>query len=335
MPEITPVAPAPKVAALLVTSENRAEFMTKRMDLKATPEAAPVVVAPAPEVKVSTPNPEVKAPPAEEVKTLEADLKAEEAKAQPDEKKKQGIRERISEINEQKKVAQEETRQAIARAEKAEKEAADLRARAAPPPPPPAADELKAPARAEFTTEEAYQDARVDYRVKIARAEERKAEAEARAKAEGDRVVSTYTERLSAAKKEIPDFDERINKNKDLMIPPHIRDAIFESEVGPRIALHFADHPGEADRLRGLAPNAALRELGKIEAMIESAAKPAPKVDAVRPAAPKVEISAAPAPITPIRPTGIGEPEPKLDSAGNFKGTYAEWKSLRKAGKIK
>ncbi len=101
MPEVQ--QEAPRTAALIVTSENRAEFMTKRMDLKAPAEAAKpeTPVAPAAEVKV---EPVVAAPvpakPEEEATKLEAELKAEEAKPQPDEKKKQTIRERISEITE-------------------------------------------------------------------------------------------------------------------------------------------------------------------------------------------------------------------------------------------
>jgi hypothetical protein len=191
------------------------------------------------------------------------------------------------------------------------------------------------PQRAQFASEQEYLDARVAYTVEKKLADRARAEAEARARAESERVVSTYAERLAAAKAEIPDFDARIEARKDLPIPPHIRDAIFESEVGPKIALHFADHPEEATRIARLTPNAALREFGKIEAMIEGAPaaarteeKPALKVV-------KAEVSAAPPPIAPLKATGVGEAEAKVDAAGKFTGTYAEWKALRKAGKIR
>ncbi len=49
---------------------------------------------------------------------------------------------------------------------------------------------------------------------------------------------------------------------------------------------------------------------------------------------PEVEVSKAPAPITPLngRNAGTGVP---IDDKGEFTGTPAEWRALRKAGKIK
>lgn len=342
MPEAAvPAKPAPRPSTLVVTGENRQEFMDHRMDL-----AKPAAAAPAPEpakaepAKADAAKAEPAAPaaaPEGEVAKLEADLKAEEAKpkGQQDEKKKQTFRERISEITEQKKTAQAETAKERERAERLERELAEERAKAAAPPPP--ADAPKAPLRAEFASDEEYQDARVDYRVKVARAEERKADAEANAKREGERVMGTYAERLKATKSEIPDFDARIEKSKDLVVAPHIRDAIFDSEVGPRMALYFADHPEEAARINRLSPSSGLREFGKIETMLETggkvAATPEPKAEP-KPA-PRAEVSKAPEPINPLKGVGAAEPEPKIDSKGQFTGTFAEWKAFRKAGKIK
>ena len=340
MPE-APIGAPERIASHIVTSENRAEFMAKRLDLAAPlpPAEKPAAETPA-ATSAAEPAKAAEAPPTadkpvEEAAKLEADLKAEEAKARPDEKKKQTIRERLSEINEKKKAAEAELakeKEARAAAEKRATEAEERAKRAAEPPPAPEAP--KQPQRAEFATEEEYQDARVDYRVKIARTEERKAEAEARARTEGERVVQTYSERLRAVKAEITDYDQRIEPVKDMAIPPYIRDSIFESEVGPRLPLYFADHPEEARRIIALSPTAALRELGKIEAMIESEAKPAerPKLEIVPP---RPAVSGAPAPITPIKASGLGESEPKLDAQGRFTGTFAEWKAFRKSGKIK
>lgn len=346
MPETVVEKPAQRPSTLVVTGETRQAFMDHRMDIVKPPAAvageAKVERAPAAKAEPAKAEPakaDAPAPAAaEEVAKLEADLKAEEAKAQPDEKKKQGIRERISEITEQKKTAQAEAAKERARAEKAERELAEERAKAAPPPAA-APDEPKAPNRAEFATQEEYDDARVSYRVKVELAERDKAAAAARAKAEGERVVTTYGERLRAAKTEIPDFDARIEKAKDLPLAPHVRDAIFESEVGPRVCLYFADHPQEAERINKLAPAAAMREFGKIEAMIETSAaapKAEPKPEA-KPAAaaPIAEISKAPPPIAPLKAGAGGESEARVDGKGNFVGTYAEYRAARKAGKIK
>ena len=113
MPEAAvPAAQEIPASRLVVTSDNRAEFMQHRMDLQANPPAsgptaAEVLNGKAPPAEPSKPAAEAPkapdAPPVEEVKKLEADLQAEEAKpeAQQDAKKKQGIRERLSTITQQ------------------------------------------------------------------------------------------------------------------------------------------------------------------------------------------------------------------------------------------
>ena len=329
MPEAVVTKPEPRPSTMVITGETRAAFMDKRLDIaKPEPNADPAAAEPA---KVDAAAPAAKAEPAAQP-APDAELEevvAEEKKAQPDPSKKQRFQGRISELTEARKAADAK---AVAEKERADKLEAELRAKAEPAR---AAEpeKLEAPQRAAFATEDEYQDARVDYRVKLAREADRKAEAEARAQAEGQRVVSTYAERLKAAKAEIKDYDARIEPLKDLMIPPYIRDSIFESEVGPMLPLYFADHPAEARRIIGLSPTAALRELGKIEAMIETEAAPAPKAEPK--AEPVAQVSKAPAPISPLRAVNAAEDAPKIDAAGKFTGTYAEYKALRKAGKIK
>lgn len=327
-PAATPAAPPPRTAQHVVTSENRAEYMARRLEIAQPAPPAAAAEPPKPEAKAEAATAAKDAEPPKDAAALAADLEqviAEQQHPQATPEKKQRLQARFSELTQKIKDAE-------ARAEKSEEEAAALRAKVAaplPPPPPAAAEEPAEPKREAFATEEAYQDAMIDYRVDKRIAVRDKAQAEARAREEGQRVVSTYAERLKATKAEVKDYDQRIEPVKDLAIPPHIRDAIFESEVGPRLPLYFADHPEDARRIIALAPGAALREIGKIEAMIETKAAPAPA------ASPAPKISAAPPPITPIRAGAGSETEPKLDSAGNFTGTYAEWKALRKAGKLR
>ncbi len=338
MPEVQPApAPAPeRVAAHVVTSENREEFLSHRLDLaKPAPAAAPVAV----EAKAEPAQEEVK--PAPEAKEAEApkpeeqleEVIAEEKKPAPDKAKKQQFSARMSELTERRKAAEAEAAKERAAREKAEKEAAELKARLTPP----AEDPGDAPQRSSFETEEAYQDARVDYRVKKELAEKDKKAAEAREKDAREARDRAYGERLAAVKAEVgaDEFNKRIEAQKDLKIPVYIAEAMLESEIGPRLTLHFADHPAEMERLSKLTPPQALREFGKIEAMIETQAKEKPKQQPAPPEPKDEKPSAAPAPITPLKAIGVGEAESALDSSGNFKGTYAQWKALRRAGKIK
>mgnify|MGYP001383994529 CR=1 FL=1 len=327
MPEVAvPAKQEPRASTIVLTGETRAAFMDRRLDI-AKPEPAPAAAEPA-KVEPAKAEPAAPAAKSEPVAEPDAELEAVIAEAQTSNQKaekKQAFRERMSELTEAKKAAEAAREAEKARADKAE---AELRAKATPPPAP---EELQAPHRAAFATEDEYQDARVDYRVKLARENDRKEEAASRAKAEGERVVSTYAERLRATKADVKDYDARIEPMKDLLIPPYIRDSILESEVGPMLPLYFADHPAEARRIIGLPTTAALRELGKIEAMFETAHKSEAKAEAK----PVAQVSKAPPPISPIKATNAGEDAPKVDAGGNFTGTYAEYKELRKAGKIR
>jgi hypothetical protein len=143
------------------------------------------------------------------------------------------------------------------------------------------------------------------------------------------RVAKEWGERLTAIKVELPDYDEKVNASA-VRISDQARDAIIESEIGPKILYHFAEHPEVAEALGKLTVGRMLKELGKLEATLGGQAKPAPKSETAA-----VEVSQAPAPITPLR--GANAP------VGTLRGTdevpkgmsYDSWKKLWEAGKIK
>jgi len=112
--------------------------------------------------------------------------------------------------------------------------------------------------------------------------------------------------------------------SSDVVVSDQVRDAILDSDVGPKILYHLAENPEIATRISGLPLSSALREIGRLEARFEKTAE-APK--------PAVRKSNAPAPINPIR--GGSNVEVPIDSNGNFNGTPQQWKELRKAGKIR
>jgi hypothetical protein len=101
-----------------------------------------------------------------------------------------------------------------------------------------------------------------------------------------------------------------------------VRDAIFESEVGPRILYHLAENPEIAEKLQSLTVTGALRAIGKLEAQFEKIeAKPVAK-------------SKAPAPINPIKSAANGR-DVNLTTDGQFHGSYQAWKAARLAGRIR
>lgn len=315
-------APA-KQAATLVTSENRAEFMAKKLD-----------IAPAEPPKEAQ-KVEAKAEPKNEEKAKDDSAAGEEkdktdAKGAKDEKKdKHALNERFSKLAEQRRQAEAEAKAEREKREAAERRAAEAEAKLAPPKAEPTGEQP--PQRAQFTTDEDYIQALTDFKVEAALGARDKAAAEAKEKAAQTARITTFQERLAAAHKENPELQAKLDAST-AVVSDQVRDAIIESEVGPKILEHFADHPEDAARIAKLTVGGALRELGKLEARFEAAAKPS----TVTPEKEKnnvVEISRAPEPITPLKGNGAA-PESPINSAGEFHGTYQQWKAARKAGKI-
>jgi hypothetical protein len=91
---------------------------------------------------------------------------------------------------------------------------------------------------------------------------------------------------------------------------------IADSEVGPAIAEYYADRVGELQRLGSLPPALQFRELWRLEARLEAAAKPE---EPAKPA-PKV-VSKAPEPVKPVTgaPSGVTPDPDDIDSLADFR----------------
>ena len=126
----------------------------------------------------------------------------------------------------------------------------------------------------------------------------------------------------------MPDFEVMVGSS-DIAVSNEVRDAIFESEVGPRILYHLAENPDVAEKLQGMTLTRALATIGKLEAQFET-----PKGQS-EPQKPSVTAkSKAPAPINPIKASSAG-PVTELDSNRQFHGSYQAWKAARLAGRIR
>ncbi len=156
-----------------------------------------------------------------------------------------------------------------------------------------------------------------------------KAEAEKRAQEQFANAQKSWAERREQAAKEIPDFSETIASAKDVKVTDIIRDAIFDSELGPQLLYHLAKNPDVVNTLNELPPARALKELGKLEDRISSPKQETKEVKEE----PKAKISKAPAPINPIS-GGSSIGTRMMDENGNFTGTYDDWKRMRAEGKI-
>ena len=306
-----------KSAAVVVTSENREQFMLDKINAG----------KPAPE----TPKAEAKEAPKAEEKKPEAKAGEEAKEGEPkEEKKKQhGINERFSELTQAKKDAEAKAAREQAAREAAERRAAEAEAKLAPAKPAADADE---PQRGQFADDGEYLKALAHHSAeKIIEERDQKA-AKAKEEAAQTERLATWRARVEATQKEVPDYQERIAAST-AVVSDQVRDAIIESEAGPRILLHLADNPQEAAAIAKLTIGGALKAIGRLEAKLEAPAKSGTVTPEAK-AAPKVEISQAPAPISPLKGNGAALEEP-INSKGEFVGTYAQWKEGRKTGKIK
>jgi hypothetical protein len=133
-------------------------------------------------------------------------------------------------------------------------------------------EEPKEPRREDFETQEAYEDARIDWR---AEQKFKQKQAEVAAQREQERqaeVIRAATERLQKAAELVPDFQE-VTEAAELRVPGHIAGYMQESELFAELGYHFAKHPDVMEKLAKLSPAKALVEVGKIESTLKPFSK--------------------------------------------------------------
>jgi hypothetical protein len=164
----------------------------------------------------------------------------------------------------------------------------------------PQAQKAEPPKRENFTSDEEYLDAKVDFRLKQVIPE---VENTIRANTQKSAAEVTFQQREAEIRKDKPDYDEVIAEASDVRIPPIAAEAIMTSEYGPDLRYYLANNPDKAARLNTMSPVSVAREIGIMEAEIRTALKASPAP--VRP-------SGAPAPIRPPVANG-GRVETDLD----------------------
>ena len=287
-------------AQSVVTSDNAAEFYANKLGLADEPVAT--------EAATAEPEPDQTSEP-----------EAESAEQPPVKQANPKLERRFSEITKQREMARQEAeRERQARMELEEK-VREMEMKLNPQPQ--VVDEEEEPRPDQFRDAYEYAKALAEFSAEKALRERDKQEAERRSQEEQNKVVEAWQKRINEIKTELPDFDDMIG-SADVVISDQVRDAILESDVGPRIAYHLAENPDVAEKIKTMSISAALREIGKLEARFERKAAPED-----RPVATK---SKAPAPISPLKGTGTVS-----DLMDPDKLSYAQWKAGRKSGKIR
>jgi hypothetical protein len=245
---------------------------------------------------------------------------SEEATATEDRKRNPKLEIRFEKITKQREEARAEAQREREARESLEAKVKELESRSQPQKVEPSEE----PRPEQFTDMYEYAKALTDYKVDQRLAEEKQKEAQAKVEAQRQQVINTWAKRVESAKAEMPDFEAMVG-SADVVVSNEVRDAIFESDVGPQVLYHLAENPEIAEKLQGMTVTSALRTIGRLEAQFEKA-EPQTKS--------AVGKSKAPAPINPIRSAANGR-DVNITSDGNFHGSYQAWKAARLAGRIR
>jgi hypothetical protein len=119
------------------------------------------------------------------------------------------------------------------------------------------------------------------------------------AQATATNLQTAWEQQEAQVKTKFADYDEALAADTT-RYHPAVLQAIQTSEQGAEVAYHLATHPEEAARISALAPVAALRALGKLEARLEAPTAAAPSPDPIPTPTPK------PRPLTPVGGAGTG-----------------------------
>ena len=308
-----------KEAGSVVTSANAEEFYANRLGLA---EEAPVEAVV--EEKTAEPTEEANDQSEQPTEEIETETKAtEEKKPHPK------LEKRFSELTKQREEARKEAAREREQREALESRIKELEGKAEPKP----VEENVKPSPSQFNDAFEYAEALAEWSAEQAILNREKAEAERKEQENRQKLADSWKQREAAIKADLPDYDDMIASAADVTVSDVIRDAIIESDVGPRILYHLAENPELVETLNSSTPIKALREIGKLEAKFEANdTKQEAKTEAET--KPSIARSKAPAPITPIK-TSSAVADVGVSSDGEFHGTYQQWRESRKAGKIR
>ena len=124
-------------------------------------------------------------------------------------------------------------------------------------------------------------------------------------------LLESYQEREEAAREKYDDF-EQVALNPKLPITTLMAQTIQASDVGPDVAYYLGSNPKEAERISRLPAYLQAKEIGRIEAKVQS--NP-----------PVKKTSAAPTPITPVTARSASTTYDTTDPRSVKNMTTSQW----------
>jgi hypothetical protein len=102
--------------------------------------------------------------------------------------------------------------------------------------------------------------------------------------------AESWQAKIEAAREVFSDYDEVVSKST-AHVEPHVAKAVLESDIGPQIFRHLAKNPEVLEKLNGMTERAGLKELGRLEDLLQ---KPEKETTPVK------KVSTAPEPVKPV-----------------------------------
>jgi hypothetical protein len=302
--QVVEVAEQPKQAGTVVTSENLADFNANKLGLASEESPTEATVE------------ETPVEPAAEKGQSEPELAEDEATGTEEKKQNPKLEKRFSELTKARKEAEAKVKELEDRltAQESTRAPANVEPQGNQKPSPDSFTDAfeYAEALAQWSAEQA-----------LARREQEVKQKEIEARRET--VIKTWQQKLEATKAELPDYEVMVSSSS-MSVNDTVRDAIVESDVGPRILYELASNDELAEKLSTMTTASALKLIGKLEGQFEKTEEP---VKAERKSV--AAKSNAPEPIRPLRSTG-GVADVALNGE---QLSFQQWKAGRLAGKIR
>lgn len=255
---------------------------------------------------------------------LEADGLTPAEKTELTEKMKRAVGRRTARMREAEEFATDQYNHrtlAERRADAAERELAELKAKQTPTP---AKEEPKEPTAADFKDAqgnvdwEKYIDAKSGWKADQKIAEERGREAKERDQAAIVEAGKTLEQRLTAAKGAREDWEEKMTAFT-APFPPHVEVFLQDSELVGELLYHLGSNPDELKRIATLRPDRALVALAKIEGTLSPFARANGSPATKEPAKPNTETESNRTVVTPSK-----RPAPVITPLPNGTGTQTD-----------
>jgi len=300
------VVEQPKVASTVVTSENLAEFNANKLGLASeeNPTEATEKVEPAVNKGQSEPG-----------------LAEDEAAGTDEKKQNPKLEKRFSELTKARKEAEAQLAEERKSKESLEARLAALEGNQAPRQQEQESNQRPTPDNYKDAFE--YAEALSSWSAEQALVKREQEIKQKEVEAKRETVYKTWNQKLEATKAELPDYEDMV-ASSTVKVNDIVRDAILESDVGPRILYEIASDDDLAEKLTTMSLPSALKLIGKLEVQFERTDSKAEKKTVVAK-------SKAPEPIRPLKSTG-GLADVATDGENI---SFQQWKAGRLAGKIR